>query len=85
MLKNLRTELLSLCSDNQEELAKRGLSIDMLKQEEYTGTDYEFFLTSEYKIKTKYHISAFYKSFKEQAEGLKLVKDWDNYLPEAVQ
>lgn len=85
MLKNLRTELLSLCSDNQEELAKRGLPIDMVKQEEYTGTDYEFFLTSEYKIKTKYHISAFYKSFKEQAEGLKLVKDWDNYLSEAVQ
>ena len=82
MLKNLRKDLLSMCNENQEELAKRGLSTDMVKQKEYTGTDYEFFLTSEYNIKTKYHISAFYNTVQDQAYAVKCVEAWEKFLGE---
>lgn len=82
MLNNIRKDLLTCSKENREKIAQMGLTANDLKAKGFSGTDYEFFLTSEWGNKTKYHLSAFYKSVKKQEEGRKLVADWNNYLEE---
>lgn len=82
MLNNIREDLLTLCKENMGKIVQLGLTVDDLKAKGFSGTDYEFFLTTEWGDKTKYHLSAFYKSVQKQEEGRKLVTDWNNYLEE---
>lgn len=80
MLKNLREELLVCCKENSDALRKIGLTPKQVKKDNYSGTDYEFFLTAERNNEEKYHFSAFYKSVEEQNKGKKLINDWNTYL-----
>lgn len=80
MLKNLREELLECCKENKDALRKIGLTPERVKNDKYSGTDYEFFLTTERNNEEKYHFSAFYKSLEEQNKGKKLINDWNIYL-----
>lgn len=80
MLKNLREDLLSCCKDNRDELAKAGVSIKEVTDAKCSGTDYEFYLTTERNKKDKYHYSAFYKSVDEQTKGINLINKWKDYL-----
>lgn len=80
MLKNLRDDLLECCKENKEELSKIDMTPEQVRAEGYSGKDYEFFLTTEYNDKNKYHISAFYKSCKDLKDAAKLVENWNNYL-----
>ena len=80
MLKNLREDLLECCRENKDALGKIGLTPTQVKKDDYSGTDYEFFLTTERGDKTKYHISAFFNTNKELADAASLVNDWNTYL-----
>ena len=82
MLKNLREELLECCKENRDALRKIGLTPEQVKSDKYSGTDYEFFLTTERNDLGKYHYSAFYKSLEEQNKCIKLINDWNAYLDE---
>lgn len=82
LLNNIRKDLLTLSKENMDKINQLGLTVDDLKAKGFSGTDYEFFLTSEWGDKTKYHLSAFYKSVQKQKEGRKLVEDWNNYFEE---
>ena len=80
MLKNLRKDLLSCCKENQEILKALGISDADIQENGFSGTDFEFFLTTELGDKTKYHIKAFTKSFQGQAETRALVNSWNSFL-----
>ncbi len=80
MLKNLREELLECCKENKDVLEKIGVTPTQVKKDNYSGTDYEFFLTTERNDLGKYHYSAFYKSLEDQNECIKLIVDWNAYL-----
>lgn len=80
MLKNLREDLLVCSKENLRVLSKAGVSLTQVKLDEYTGTDYEFFLTAKHGDKTKYHISAFYNTMQDLANAEKLVNNWQQYL-----
>lgn len=80
MLKNLREELLECCKENKDALEKIGLTPEQVKKDNFTGTDYEFFLTTESNDLGKYHYSAFYKSLEEQAKCIQYINNWNAYL-----
>jgi len=80
LLKNLREDLLACSKENNKVLVDHGLTIENVEKEKFIGTDYEFYLTSEPDDKTKYHISAFYNTFHEQAEDRALVNRWNSFL-----
>lgn len=80
MLKNLREELLVCCKENSDALRKIGLTPKQVKKDNYSGTDFEFFLTTERNNEKKYHFSAFYKTVEEQNKSKKLINDWNTYL-----
>ncbi len=80
LLKNLREDLLACSKENNKVLVDHGLTIKDIEKEKFIGTDYEFYLTSEPDDKTKYHISAFYNTFQEQAEARALVNRWNSFL-----
>ena len=80
MLKNLREDLLVCCKENQDALEKIGVTLKDVSGNGYSGTDYEFFLTTERNDQSKYHYSAFYKSLEEQNECIKKIFQWNTYL-----
>ena len=85
MLKNLREELLVCCKDNQETLNKIGVTLEQVQNDDYSGTDYEFFLTTERNNEGKYHYSAFYKSLDEQNECIQHISNWNAYLDDKTR
>lgn len=78
MLKSLRPELLTLNKDNYEEVLRTIGSVDKLKANDFSGTDYEFYLTAEKDNESKYYIGAFYNK-DEVAVGRKKVEDWRQF------
>lgn len=78
MLKSLRPELLTLNKDNYEEVLRTIGSVDKLKANDFSGTDYEFYLTEEKNNESKYYIGAFYNK-DEVAVGRKKVEDWRQF------
>lgn len=80
MLKNLREDLLVCSKENKETLEKIGVTPEQVKNDKFSGTDYEFYLTTERNDEGKYLYTAFYKSSDEQNKGIKLINDWNTYL-----
>ena len=80
MLKNLREELLVCSKENKDTLEKIGVTPEQVRSDKFSGTDYEFYLTTERNDEGKYHYTAFYKSCDEQNKGIKLINDWNTYL-----
>lgn len=74
LLKNLRTDLLSLSLENFTSLSRMGYSYDLLLKNGFTGTDYEFFLADD-EMDDKYLLSAFYNN-EEIEKGHELLKKW---------
>ena len=85
MLKNLREDLLECCKENRDALRKIGLTPEQVKNDKYSGTDYEFFLTTERNDLGKYHYSAFYKSLEEQNKCIGLINDWNAYIEDKTK
>lgn len=80
ILKNMRDDLLSLSKEAQDFLRDRNITtIQEVKDEGFTGKDYEFFLTKEKGNQDKYYIGAFYNK-DNLHKGKKLVDDWDAFI-----
>lgn len=75
MLKSLRSYLLTLNKENYEEVLRTIGHVDKLKANDFSGTDFEFYLTEEKDNESKYYIGAFYNK-DEVVEGRKKVEDW---------
>lgn len=84
MLKNIREDLLACSRENLELFNKAGLNREMVKIEGYSGTDYEFFITSEQNDKTKYHVSAFFNTPQSQNEATQRIDEWKRYLEKEI-
>lgn len=82
MLKNLREDLLTICKENADYLRERGIDEGDEYYNQFTGTDYEFFLTSEQGDKDKYYVSAFYNNPRSQTDAIHRLEAWHNYLNE---
>ena len=80
MLKNLREDLLAYSKENQELITETGLTIKIIKENKFSGTDYEFFITSERGDTTKYHVSAFFNTLDSQGKASRRVEDWNRLI-----
>lgn len=76
MLKNLREDLLACSKENQGLITKAGLTIEKIRESKFSGTDYEFFITSERGDKTRYHVSAFYNTSESQGKASQRIEEW---------
>lgn len=77
LLKNIRRDLLALSKENKDIILPK--SKEDLKNESFSGTDYEFHLSKK-KNADKFYISAFYNSKHEISNEIKLVDKWNNFL-----
>lgn len=75
MLKRLRPDLLTLNKDNYEKVIASIGNVKVLENKGFSGTDYEFYLTTETVNHSKYYIGAFYNK-EEMPIGRKYVADW---------
>lgn len=80
LLKNMRENLLTFCNENDALLLAKNLNRDVFIKEGFSGTDYEFFITTG-NDEQKYNISAFY-STDELEKGKKLVEKWQFFYDE---
>lgn len=78
MLKNLRADLLVLSKENRNRIGKVRLSDVDLKNNGFSGTDYEFYLTEGKGDESKYCLSAFY-SKDELENGKRALDDWGDF------
>lgn len=79
MLNNLRPELLVLSNENLQHLLTAGIKPEDLRSHNFSGTDFEFFLTDQENNPSKYHLSVFYTQ-KEIQEGKVLLEEWKEYV-----
>ena len=78
MLKNLRTDLLTLCKENYILLQQKNIVDEY--EARYSGTDFEFHIIEcGIKDSEKYQLSAFYNE-DEIVEGQKLLNNWRAYM-----
>ena len=75
MLKSLRPHLLTLNKDNFEKVLAATGNVKVLENNDFSGTDYEFYLTDAKDDESKYYIGAFY-SKEDIAEGKKSLNKW---------
>lgn len=81
MLKHLRKDLLTICKENADYMEKIGIVTGDEYLRQFTGTDYEFFLTAKCDDKTKYNLKAFYTEENMQ-KGLTLIEYWQQFTKE---
>ena len=77
MLKNLREDLLILSRENAEKLENAHVNREVLRDNGFSVTDYEFFLTDE-RSPLKYYLSAFYNS-NDFEKGKVKYKRWERF------
>lgn len=78
LLKNLRKDLLALTKENKERWNTKTKS--PLIKKEFSGTDYEFCLSSKKDTKG-FYVGAFYGK-DERSNGYKLIDEWNDFLSE---
>ena len=81
LLKNLRDDLLTMCSENVSILNTLGLQAKDLHAHGFTYSDMALFLTDAANDSTKYYITAFWKK-SEIEEGLDYLKRWRAFVNE---
>ena len=80
MLKNLREDLLTLCRENVRLLDEKKLSVEDLKWNKFSGTDYEFFMTDcKHPDSGHYFVQAFYNKERLE-EGIAYYRHWAEYI-----
>lgn len=77
MLKSLRPYLLTLSKENYDKVLATVVNVDELKNNGFSGTDYEFFITDK-KGEDGYHLSAFYNK-REISKGIEYLEKWKEY------
>ena len=84
LLNNLRRELLPLCYENLQYLMGLGISDSTgLRKNNFSGSDFEFFLSDKMGESNKYFLGAFYTE-KEMNNGKALLDRWNAYLNNLV-
>lgn len=84
LLNNLRRELLPLCYENRRFLNGLGISdITALRENNFSGSDFEFFLTDRKGDYNKYFLGAFYTK-EEREMGKELLSRWNAYINSIV-
>lgn len=85
LLKNIREDLLALSKENDMIINKTSYTEQFLRNNGYSGTDYEFWITDDdQKDSNKYYISAFYNK-NELEKGKTKVKEWNDFFAEYLQ
>lgn len=79
LLKNIREDLLTLSKENCTYLQERGIARCTLLDNGYSGTDYNFWVTSNPDLPDKYAVSAFY-STSELDEGIETAQSMNEYV-----
>lgn len=75
LLKNLRRDLLTKSLETDLYYKKRGIDLDTIKDNRFTGRDFEYFLTDKADKERKYHISAFWRK-EELNKGQQILDSW---------
>lgn len=84
LLNNLRRELLPLCYENRRFLNGLGISdVTALRENNFSGSDFEFFLTDRKGDYNKYFLGAFYTK-EEREMGKELLSRWNAYINSIV-
>lgn len=84
LLNNLRRELLPLCDENRRFLDGLGISdVTALRENNFSGSDFEFFLTDRKDDNNKYFLGAFYTK-EEREMGKELLARWNAYINSIV-
>lgn len=79
MLKNLRTDLLTVCKENLAIIAKSGKTIADVKNAKFELSDYLFYTSIQKDDIGKYHLSAFYRP-SDMPKASKYLQDWNKFL-----
>ncbi|MDL2223383.1 putative phage abortive infection protein [Bacteroidales bacterium OttesenSCG-928-M11] len=78
LLKNIREDLLTLSKENANIITTKGYDLQLLFDNGYSGTDYNFWLTAADNDNEKYYIGAFYKGDNLE-EARRIVSEWDTF------
>lgn len=78
LLKNIREDLLSTCSETKKYYDRLGISKSTLQGNGFSGSDFEFYLTNN-ADDTKYNISAFWNK-EIISEGIKHLNRWNHFI-----
>lgn len=79
LLNNLRPELLSLTKENYTYLMRLGSETITEARKDFTGLDYEMYLTDSKDAINKYYLGAFYTD-EEIAEGIACLNKWNAFV-----
>ena len=79
MLKNLREDLLVLSKENKDILDKASLTVKIVSDNGFSGTDYEFCVTTEKNHPSKYYVGAFY-NYEELPIGMERARNWQQFF-----
>lgn len=83
LLNNLRRELLPPCYENRRYLEGLGISDITLRKNDFSGSDFEFFLSDKEDDCGKYFLGAFYTK-EELDKGKELLGRWSTFVNNIV-
>lgn len=84
LLKNIREELLTRSLETHQYYAGLGLSPYNVKDNGFSASDFEFYLTDKKDVDGKYHASAFWKR-EDLENGFDYLNSWNSFIEEAAE
>lgn len=78
LLKNIREDLLILSKENRDIIEAKGFERKWLLDNGYSGTDYEFWVTTIENDSNKYHVKAFHSN-NDFEEGMRKASEWETF------
>ena len=81
LLKNIREDLLTLSKENRDIIEAKNFNKYGLHDSGYSGTDYEFWITTTENDSDKYYVKAFYNN-NDLEEGVRKTKKWATFYDE---
>jgi len=78
LLKNIREDLLTLSKENSDVIASKGFNQKWLFDNGYSGTDYDFWITTNENDSNKYYVKAFYNN-NDIEEGMRKTNEWQTF------
>ncbi len=84
LLKNIREDLLTKCTETRQYYEKIGLAPQVIANAHFTASDFEFFLTDNNKDDSKYYLTAFWKQDDIQ-KGQEYIDRWKAFVAQATE
>jgi hypothetical protein len=78
LLKNIREDLLTLSKENSDIIAAKGFNQKWLLDNDYSGTDYEFWITTVENNNDTYYVKAFYSNDDFEG-GIRKTNEWQTF------